>query len=122
MKFHDSFGDFVIFLCIHVAYADDLLHPEEERVIIEKLTQLFPLEGNPKKKFDLALSDYQQRDKATINEFVHYSFRHFKNIPFAQRYKTFMEMYDIIHADGKVDESEKKALHALKQIIDLGAY
>lgn len=30
-------------------------------------------------------------------------------------------MYDIINADGKVDESETKALDELKQIIDIGA-
>jgi uncharacterized tellurite resistance protein B-like protein len=28
-------------------------------------------------------------------------------------------MYDIINADGKVDESETKALNALKEIIDI---
>ena len=30
-------------------------------------------------------------------------------------------MYDIINADGKVDQAETMALNALKKIIDLGA-
>jgi hypothetical protein len=30
-------------------------------------------------------------------------------------------MYDIIHADGKVDDTETVAVNALKKIIDLGA-
>jgi uncharacterized tellurite resistance protein B-like protein len=30
-------------------------------------------------------------------------------------------MYDIIHADGKVDESETAALNELKEIIEMGA-
>jgi uncharacterized tellurite resistance protein B-like protein len=29
-------------------------------------------------------------------------------------------MYDIIHADGKVEESETKALNQLKDIIEMG--
>jgi uncharacterized tellurite resistance protein B-like protein len=28
-------------------------------------------------------------------------------------------MYDIIHADGKVEESETKAVNELKEVIDL---
>jgi hypothetical protein len=30
-------------------------------------------------------------------------------------------MYDIINADGKVDESEAKALETLKEIIEFGS-
>lgn len=122
MKFHDTFGDFVLFLCIHLAYADGVLHPEEEKVIIDKLTKLFPHEGNPKKKFDDAVAAYNKTDKANMSEFIHYSFRHFNTIKFAQRYKIYTDMYDIIRADGKIDEAEMKAMDTLKQIIELGAH
>jgi uncharacterized tellurite resistance protein B-like protein len=30
-------------------------------------------------------------------------------------------MYDIMHADGKVEETETQAMDTLKKIIDLGA-
>jgi uncharacterized tellurite resistance protein B-like protein len=122
MKFHDSFSDFVLFLCIHVAYADGSLHAEEEKVILEKIQKLFPLEGNPKNKFNEAVQQYQAFQKTQINEFIHYSFRHFQHIPFAQRYKIYTDMYEIVHADGKVEEAETKAMNTLKQIIDLGAH
>jgi len=121
MKVHESFGDFVLFLYIHMALADGTLHPTEEMVILDKLTKLFPQEGNPKKKFDTAVAAYKNFDKSTMDEFIHHSFKHFNTVKFAQRYKVYTDMYDIIHADGKVDDSETVAVNALKKIIDLGA-
>lgn len=122
MKFHDTFGDFVLFLSIYMAYSDGVLHPYEEKVILDKLTKLFPHEGNPKKKFDDAVAAYHTMDKTSFNEFIHQSFKHFSHVTFSQRYKIYTDMYEIVHADGKVHEAEEKAMNALKNIIDLGAH
>ena len=121
MKVHDSFNDFVLFLYVHMALSDGSLHPSEELVILDRLTKLFPQEGNPKKKFDEAVNAYKKADKINIDEFIHHSFKHFTNVKFAQRYKIYTDMYDIMHADGKVADAEQVALDTLKKIIDLGA-
>ena len=121
MKAHESFSDFVLFLYVHMALSDGFLHPNEEIVILDRLTRLFPHEGNPKKKFDEALAAYNNFDISTLDEFIHFSFKHFNQIKFAQRYKIYTDMYDIMHADGKVDEAETRALDTLKKIIDLGS-
>jgi uncharacterized tellurite resistance protein B-like protein len=49
------------------------------------------------------------------------TFKHFDKVTFAQKYKVFTDMYDIVNADGKVEESEKHTLDGLKEIIDLNA-
>ncbi len=121
MKVHDSFNDFVLFLYVHMALSDGTLHPSEELVILDRLTKLYPQEGNPKKKFDEAVAAYKSFDLSSLNEFIQHSFKHFHNIKFAQRYKIYTDMYDIMHADGKVADSEQEALNTLKKIIDLGA-
>ena len=121
MKVHVSFSDFVLFLYVYVALSDGYLHPNEEIIILEKLTKLFPQEGNPKKKFDDALAAYNKFDLSTLDEFIQYSFKHLNQVKFAQRYKIYTDMYDIIHSDGKVDQAENQALDTLKKIIDLGA-
>ena len=90
-------------------------------VILDKLTKLFPQEGNPKKKFDNSVAAYKNFDGSTLDEFIKLSFKHFNTVKFAQRYKVYTDMYDIIHADGKVDDTETAAVNALKKIIDLGA-
>lgn len=120
MKVHESFSDFVLFLYVHMALSDGFLHSNEEIVILDKLTKLFPQEGNPKKKFDDAVAAYHNFDQATLDEFIQHSYKHFNQVKFAQRYKIYTDMYDIMHADGKVDEGEMQALDTLKRIIDLG--
>ncbi len=121
MVLHKNFQDFILFLYIHMALADTILHPSEEKVILEKMTKLFPQENDPKKKYDLAVAEYRDLEQSMAMEVIHDSFKFFEKITFAQKYKVYTEMYDIINADGKVEESEKIALDALKDIININA-
>ncbi|MEQ1587198.1 MAG: TerB family tellurite resistance protein [Cyclobacteriaceae bacterium] len=119
MVLHKTFSDFVLYLYVHMAFADGSLHPDEERVILEKMNKHFPIEGDHKKRFDEAVIAYQKMDPSKNHEVIKESFKHFDHIKFAQRYKIYADMYDVIHADGKVDELETKAVNELKGIIDL---
>ncbi|MBL7841064.1 MAG: TerB family tellurite resistance protein [Cyclobacteriaceae bacterium] len=120
MVIHNSFADFVLFLYVHMAHADGDLHVTEVKVIKEKMTKLFPGE-NVDTKFVSALDEYNAFDKKNLNKLFHASFAHFDTIKFAQKYRVYGDMYDIIYADGKVLESETKALEELKDIIDINA-
>jgi hypothetical protein len=55
-----------------------------------------------------------------MEDLIRDSFRHFSQVKFAQKYKVYTDIYDIINADGKVDISETAALEALRQIIEIG--
>lgn len=120
MVIHNSFADFVLFLYVHMAHADGDLHVTEVKVIKEKMTKLFPNE-NADAKFTTALAEYDKFDKSKLNKLFHASFAHFNTIKFAQKYRVYGDMYDIIYADGKVEESEKRALDELKEIIDINS-
>lgn len=120
MVIHNSFADFVLFLYVHMAHADGDLHVTEVKVIKEKMAKLFPGE-NVDTKFASALDEYNAFDKKNLNKLFHASFAHFDTIKFAQKYRVYGDMYDIIYADGKVLESETKALEELKDIIDINA-
>lgn len=121
MVIHKSFADFVLFLYIHMAYADGVFHPSEKDVILEKMSKLFPTEGDPRKKISSAEKEYLALDATAVSGIIRDTFKHFSGVKFAQKYKVYTDMYDIINADGKVDQSETTALNALKQIIDMGA-
>ncbi len=121
MVIHQTFADFVLFLYIHMAYADGFFHPKEKELIVEKMEKLFPSEPDPMKKLDTAEKDYLHMDPEKVADVIHDSFKHFNQVKFAQKYKVYTDMYDIVQADGKIDESETTALEALKRIIDLGA-
>ncbi len=121
MVIHNNFQDFVLFLYIHMALADNYLHPAEEEVILGKMAKLFPTETNPKQKFDAALLNYKTLLHNEVMDIIRGTFKQFDHVKFAQKYKVYTDMYDVINADGKVEESEKNALDLLKEIIDLNA-
>jgi uncharacterized tellurite resistance protein B-like protein len=120
MVIHNSFADFVLFLYVHMAHADGDLHVTEVKVIKEKMAKLFPNEDLDK-KFTAALDEYNAFNKSNLNKLFHSSFAHFDTVKFAQKYRVYGDMYDIIYADGKVLESETKALDELKDIIDINS-
>ncbi|MBS1486397.1 MAG: TerB family tellurite resistance protein [Bacteroidetes bacterium] len=121
MVIHKNFSDFVLFLFIHMASADSFLHPTEEQVILEKMKKLYPHESDRKKKYETAVAEYNAVDKALILSLISDTFKFFDSVTFAQKYKIYTEMYDIINADGKVEETETAALESLKQIININA-
>lgn len=120
MVIHDNFADFVLFLYIHMAHADGAYHPSERDVIADRIPKLFPEEKDIVGKLARAEKQYSATDKAQIETIIKDTFKHFNSVRFAQKYKVYTDMYDIIHADGKVEESETRALNQLKDIIEMG--
>lgn len=121
MVIHSNFPDFVLFLYVHMAFADESMHGSEEDVILSKMGKLYPHEIDLKKKFEDAAVAYKKLDRETVMGIIKDTFQHFDQVKFAQKYKIYTDMYDIVNADGKIEESEKHALENLKAIIDLNA-
>ncbi|MBX2947613.1 MAG: TerB family tellurite resistance protein [Cyclobacteriaceae bacterium] len=119
MVIHKNFADFVLFLYIYMAHADGEFHEAEREVIKEKMKRLYPEDVDFNKKLNEELNLFDDFDKNQLKTLFRDTFNHFSSIKFPQKYKVFTDMYDIINADGKVDESETKALNALKEIIDI---
>jgi uncharacterized tellurite resistance protein B-like protein len=122
MVIHNNFKDFVLFLYVHMAHADGEFHESEIVLVRDKMVKLFhPEEVDIDAKLKEALKQYDAFDKSQLKSLFRDSFDHFNTIKFAQKYKVYSDMYDIIHADGKIDESETKALQELKEIIDINS-
>ena len=122
MVIHNSFKDFVLFLYVHMAHADGEFHESEIVLVRDKMVKLFhPEEVDIDAKLKEALKQYDDFDKSQLKSLFRDTFDHFNTIKFAQKYKVYSDMYDIIHADGKIDESETKALQELKEIIDINS-
>jgi uncharacterized tellurite resistance protein B-like protein len=121
MVLHKQFQDFVLFLYTHMAMCDGSMHENEELVILDKMSRIFPTEPDPKKKLNESVAEYKSIDPALINTIVRDSFKFFDQIKFAQKYKIYTDMYDVVNADGRVEESERKALNTLREIIDMNA-
>lgn len=120
MVIHKSFADFVLFLYIHMAHADSDFHVTEQQVILKKMTRLFPEETGLEQKLEKANEEYELLSPERIPGVIRETFALYKDVKFAQKYKVYTDMYDIINADGKIDESETEALNELKEIIEMG--
>lgn len=121
MVIHNNFPNFVLFLYIHMALADNHLHPLEEEVILGKMKKLFPNDHDHKKIFQQALAEYKSYNHEQVMNIVRSTFKQHTEVKFSQKYKVYTDMFDVINADGKVEESERIALDALKEIIDINA-
>jgi uncharacterized tellurite resistance protein B-like protein len=120
MLIHETFADFVLFLYIHMAHADNEPHQTEKKIILEKIQKLFQNIDVEKKYYD-ACREYKKVPATEINSIISDSFRHFKDVKFSTKYKVYTDMYDIIHADGRIDSTETTALNQLKEIIEMGS-
>lgn len=118
MVIHDNFRDFALFLMIHMAHVDGMLHEQEEHVVRQKLTALFPEETDPEKKFSEALAQYQGTRKHEVPALIKATFRHFSAVRFSEKYKIYTNLFDIINADGRVDVAESLALKQLREMMD----
>lgn len=109
-----------MFLYLHLAHADGSMHPEEEVIVREKMKKLFPEDSDLNKIFESSLDAYKQVKKEEIPALIKETFEQFRQIPFSAKYRVYTDMYDIINADGKVDEMETSALDQLRKFIDHG--
>ena len=103
-----------------MAHADGEFHTLEKGVVLNKMAKIYPKENDYEDKFNKAVREYKSIDHSQITDIIRDTFKHFDQVKFQQKYKVYTDMYDIINADGKIDESETKALDELKQIIDIG--
>lgn len=104
-----------------MAHSDGDYHTSEIEVIKEKMSKIFPKEINQEQKLQDAVNQYKSLNPSTISSVIENSFKYFDKVRFTQKYKVYTDMYDIINADGVIDESETKALEELKKIIDINS-
>ncbi|MFZ2907285.1 MAG: TerB family tellurite resistance protein [Cyclobacteriaceae bacterium] len=121
MVIHESFADFVLFLYVHLAHADEEFHQAEIGAIRKKMTKLYPFDDKTEERLQFTINEYKAFDKTKLKILFRDTFNHFPNVKFAQKYKVYADMYDIVTADGEVSEAETKALTELKEIIDISA-
>ena len=116
MVIHNSFPDFVLFLYVHMALTDGDIHEIEENVILRKLNSLYPPHTDRSLVLNKALADYRQTDPTIIQSIIKDSLSHFEEVK-RNADKILNDMFDIINADGHVDEFELETLNSLRNMI-----
>jgi hypothetical protein len=117
MVIHATFPDFILFLYVHMSRADDSYDPLELASIKSKMGLLFSEGTDLERKLYLTIREYNSFDKTKLMDLFANSIKHFNEKSSVSSH-VFKDLSEIIEADGKVDQSETKALEALKRIID----
>jgi hypothetical protein len=119
MLLHKTFSDFILFLYVHMSHADDSYDPNELAAIKTKMKSLFPEGTDIERKLYTALREYNSLDRSSLSGVIEESFRHFSGDAGATvSNDMYADLYEIMQADGKVDQAETTALETLKKVID----
>lgn len=119
MVIHASFKDFILFLYVHMSRADENYDPTEMAIIKKKIEGLLDKGANIEQKLYTAIREYNSFDKSKLLALFQASFKHFSDDKSVVKNSFYNDLNEIILADGKVDDTETKALAALKEIIEL---
>lgn len=120
MILHSSIPDFILFLYVHMSHADDSYDPYEMATIKSKMSGLYPAGTDMEKKLYQTIREYNSFDKARLGDLFEETLKHFRlDVP--KKDNVYTALYEIMQADGKIEQSETNELEALKQIIDLHA-
>jgi len=117
-KVFPDFKSFILFLYVYMASADGHIDDREVEVILEKLKKIYPEKPIHNDIFEKALKEFNETDPAQLDRIIEQNFKSFKNESFTKKFKIFADLYDIINADGVVDESESHSIEKLKQMIE----
>jgi uncharacterized tellurite resistance protein B-like protein len=99
--------------------ADENYEPNEMATIKQKIGGLYETGTDIEKKLYAAIREYNLLDKSKLHELLAASFSHFSKDERILKNEFYADLNEIIIADGKVVDSETKALKALKELIEL---
>lgn len=119
MVIHEHFSDFVLFLYVYIAYADGDFDPRERAVIMEKMKKLYPDSNDHEHRLNETIKVFSDLEPHQFKGIFADTFRHFNKVKYAQKYRVYLDMYEVVQADGKIHDQEQVAMDALKEIIDI---
>ncbi len=114
----DNFKEYIVYLYFHVAYADGKIQSQEKTMILKNMGKLFPNEKNLESLFEAWHSNYTNSINNT-EEIIKQGNQQFSDIEFHKKYKIFIQLYEIIGADGVIEASETESIEKLKKIINM---
>jgi uncharacterized tellurite resistance protein B-like protein len=117
----ETYGEYILFLFIHVANADFTVKGTEIDVILQKMEDYFPeieSEDELRDMFVRLTSEYDNLNDSDINNVIYSNFKKFE-ASHAATSRILVDLHEIINADGYIDESETKVLEDLKNLLGI---
>jgi uncharacterized tellurite resistance protein B-like protein len=117
----NTYGEYILFLFIHVANADFTVKGSEIDVILSKMEDYFPEEHSSDFLRDLFVklsSEYDSLNDSDIKNIIYNNYKKFQESA-STTGRVFVDLHEVINADGYIDETEVKVLQELKSLLEL---
>ena len=106
--------DFVRLIFLHLACVDGSLHPNERETIIEKMLELFPDQPGQEEKLIALETEYKKIGYAAAEELITDQWPKYAALGPELKQKLYVNLFDIINSDARVNEEETRVLRILK--------
>lgn len=105
---------FTLFLLLHMGRVDGSLHPNERDTILEKMKELFPGNSSFEQMLTGMEMQYAQLKYGAAETILKEGLQKFAHIDLLKRNEIYSALFDIINANGRVNEEETQTLQTLK--------
>ena len=110
----ENFEDFTLFLLLHMGHVDGSLHPNEKDTILERMRELFPGYALLNEKLVEMELRYGKLGYTRAEELLKLSLPKFSDIDPIKKKEIYAALFDIINANGRVNEEETNTLKVFK--------
>jgi uncharacterized tellurite resistance protein B-like protein len=114
-----SIEDFTLLLLFHMAHVDGSIHPNERDTIIERMKGMFPDDPAIDHKVLSAEREYYSLGDIRAETLLKESMLKFADVDAGIKKEIYSALFDIVNANGKVDQEETQVLRLFKDWLTL---
>ena len=118
MTANPTVEDFSLFVLVYLASVDGSIHPTEEDIIHNKIKKLFPHLEITEEKVLQAGNLIKSKGKDLSEKWIKENLRTLSSLTAEQKQNLFVNLFDIINADGHVKEEETRILRMLRAFFN----
>lgn len=106
--------DFSLLVLVHMASVDGSIHPTEQDAIVEKVGELFPYLKTIEDRLARVSQAIKKMGKESSEKMIEENLEQLKTLSPGQKQIFYTLLFDVINADGRVNEAETRTLKMLK--------
>ena len=110
----ENLEDFTLFLLLHIGHVDGSLHPNEKDTILERMRELFPGYALLNEKLREMELMYGKLGHSRAEDLLKLRLPKFSDIDPIKKKEIYAAFFDIINANGRVNEEETHTLQVFK--------
>ena len=112
--------EFTLFILLHMGHVDGSLHPNERDTIVDRMKQLFPEHPSVEESLIEMEVHYRSLKYGSAEIILKEGFQKFSHVDPAKRLEIYASIFDIINANGRINEEETQTLQFMKTWFTAG--